>query len=54
MRVRDIMTTDVIKIPSSTTIAEADDILAAKKINRLPVKSVEVQRWNGLSLLHPS
>ncbi|MFC2017982.1 CBS domain-containing protein [Chloroflexota bacterium] len=37
MRVRDIMTKDVITIPSSTTIAEADDILSAKKINRLPV-----------------
>ena len=37
MRVRDIMTTDVITITSDTTIAKADDILSAHKISRLPV-----------------
>ena len=37
MRVRDIMTTNVITIASNKTIAEADDILSSNKISRLPV-----------------
>lgn len=37
MRVRDIMTTNLITISSNKSIAEADDILAANKISRLPV-----------------
>jgi acetoin utilization protein AcuB len=37
MRVRDIMTTKVITITSSTTIAKADEIMSTHKINRLPV-----------------
>jgi len=37
MNVRDIMTTNVITIPSSTSIAEAKRIMAAHRIRRLPV-----------------
>ncbi len=37
MNVRDIMTTNVITIPSSTSIADAKRIMAAHRISRLPV-----------------
>jgi len=37
MRVRDIMTTNVVTIPSSTPIAQAKRILQAHKFRRLPV-----------------
>ncbi len=37
MKVRDIMTTNVVTIPSSTSIAEAKRIMTAHRIRRLPV-----------------
>jgi acetoin utilization protein AcuB len=37
MNVRDIMTTNVVTIPSSTSIADAKRIMAAHRIRRLPV-----------------
>ncbi len=37
MNVRDIMTTNVVTIPSSTSIADAKRIMEAHRIRRLPV-----------------
>jgi len=37
MNVRDIMTTNVVTIPSSTSVADAKRIMAAHRIRRLPV-----------------
>jgi acetoin utilization protein AcuB len=37
MNVRDIMTTNVVTVPSNTSIAEAKRIMAAHRIRRLPV-----------------
>lgn len=37
MYIRDIMTTNVVTIPSSTSVAEAKRIMAAHRIERLPV-----------------
>lgn len=37
MRVKDIMTTEVITVSSNTTIGKADEILSKQKVRRLPV-----------------
>ncbi len=37
MRVKDIMTTNVVSVPSSTTVPEAQEIMRVHRIERLPV-----------------
>ena len=37
MRIRDIMTTKVITIPSNTNVAKAEDIMSTHNVSRLPV-----------------
>jgi acetoin utilization protein AcuB len=58
MHVRDIMTTNVVTIPSSTSITEAKRIMQAHKIERLPVvdrgKLVGIVTVRGLEQVSPS
>jgi acetoin utilization protein AcuB len=58
MYVRDIMTTNVVTIPSSTSIADAKRIMTAHKIERLPVvdkgKLVGVVTARRLEKVSPS
>ena len=46
MRVKDIMTTNVVNIPSSTTVPEAQEIMRVHHIERLPV--VDKRKLVGL------
>lgn len=58
MNVRDIMTTNVVTIPSSTSIADAKRIMEAHRIRRLPVvdkgKLVGIITEHGLEKVSPS
>ena len=58
MNIRDIMTTNVITIPSSTSIADAKRIMEAHRIRRLPVvdkgKLVGIVTDRGLESVSPS
>jgi acetoin utilization protein AcuB len=58
MYVRDIMTTNVVTIPSSTSIADAKRIMGAHRIRRLPVvdkgKLVGIVTERGLEQVSPS
>jgi acetoin utilization protein AcuB len=58
MYVRDIMTTNVVTIPSSTSIADAKRIMEAHRIRRLPVvdkgKLVGIVTERGLEQVSPS
>jgi acetoin utilization protein AcuB len=58
MFVRDIMTTNVVTIPSSTSITEAKRIMQVHKIERLPVvdrgKLVGIVTVRGLEQVSPS
>jgi len=58
MNVRDIMTTNVVTIPSSTSIAEAKRIMEAHRIRRLPVvdkgKLVGIVTEHRLESVSPS
>ena len=47
MRIKDIMTRDVVTIPSTTPIIEAERILAARGIERLPVVDMGRTRRAG-------
>jgi len=58
MYVRDIMTTNVVTIPSNTSIADAKRIMTVHKIERLPVvdkgKLVGIVTAHGLEQVSPS
>jgi len=58
MYVRDIMTTNIVTIPSSTSIADAKRIMEAHRIRRLPVvdkgKLVGIVTERGLEQVSPS
>jgi acetoin utilization protein AcuB len=58
MNVRDIMTTNVVTIPSSTSVADAKRIMAAHRIRRLPVvdkgKLVGIVTEHRLESVSPS
>ena len=58
MHVRDIMTTNVVTIPSSTSITDAKRIMQAHRIERLPVvdkgKLVGIVTARGLEQVSPS
>lgn len=58
MYVRDIMTTNVVTIPSSTSVVDARRIMAAHKIQRLPVvdggRLVGIVTIRGLERLSPA
>jgi acetoin utilization protein AcuB len=58
MNVRDIMTTNVVTVPSNTSIAEAKRIMAAHRIRRLPVvdkgKLVGIVTEHRLESVSPS
>jgi len=58
MKVRDIMTTNVVTIPSSTSIADAKRIMEAHRIRRLPVvdkgKLVGIVTEHRLESVSPS
>jgi len=58
MYVHDIMTTNVVTIPSSTSIADAKRIMTAHRIERLPVvdktKLVGIVTAHGLEQVSPS
>ena len=58
MYIRDIMTTNVVTIPSNTSIADAKRIMTVHKIERLPVvdkgKLVGIVTAHGLEQVSPS
>jgi acetoin utilization protein AcuB len=58
MLIRDIMTTDVVSIPSTTSLAEARRVMNARKVKHLPVvdkeKLVGVVTKNALDKAGPS